>query len=140
MSRQFMPSFITLLMLLCFTGCKSGDQPKRQNVVPASGTLTIESMDVSGLNLSFVPVDTTLTNAWSRVGENGQFKVSTYEEGDGATPGEYVVFISGGVGVMPDEDSRLGKIPQKYRSQADSPWRVVVADDARSNVFQLAVE
>ncbi|WP_437228589.1 hypothetical protein SH661x_000981 [Planctomicrobium sp. SH661] len=125
---------------LFVAGCGEAKDPHKLDVVSASGTLSIPDMQVGNLSLLFVPDDQKLTNAWSRVGENGQFQVSTYEEGDGIAVGNYTVYISGGVGAMPDEDNRLSKIPARYHKADASPWKIEVSSDPKMNVFILDVK
>jgi hypothetical protein len=66
------------------------------------------------------------------VDENGMFKISTYQSGDGAPPGEYKVsftWVGSLEGVSEDEEDKLPeKLPRKYTNPETSGITVTVKE------------
>ncbi|QDT65751.1 hypothetical protein [Calycomorphotria hydatis] len=129
-----------LCLVVLALGCGASEDEGKLPVVPASGTITVPGMETAGLTLLFLPADTTNTNAWSTVGADGRFDISTYDPGDGAAVGKYKVIISGGEGPLPEDDPRLAKIPAQYKDRDQTSWEIEITSDADSNHFDLSVE
>ncbi|WP_237229221.1 hypothetical protein [Rubinisphaera sp. JC750] len=108
-------------------------------VVKADGTFAIPDMDTSGLSLVFIPETEDSPNAWTQVGSDGKFEVSTYEAGDGAVVGKYKVIVSGGDGPMEEDDPRMARIPSEFKNRTKSSWNVEVTADPESNHFDLKI-
>ena len=92
-------------LLLLLPGC-GGTDPKRPELHPAVGTLTINGQPATGARLILHPADPgsldergALPSA--RVGADGRFELTTYQAGDGAPIGSYRV----GIIWMSDETS-----------------------------------
>ena len=78
------------LIALTVAGCSGGGD--RLAVSPASGTVTYEGQPVANAQVVFrskgsAPAATASTAA------DGRFRLSTYEEHDGAAPGTYLVTV-----------------------------------------------
>jgi len=78
-----------LLSVLAISGCGGSDRP---TLVPASGRVTLAGAPIAGATVSFQPVAggrpcSGLTDA------NGVYKMTSYDENDGAPVGEHRVVI-----------------------------------------------
>ena len=82
--------------------------------------------------------------ATGNIREDGTFEIRTYKPGDGAPPGEYIVFIRGAevggtIGMRP-EDRRPGTplIHQKYLNAGTTDLKIRI--EQGPNDFELVVE
>lgn len=75
-----------LLVTVCLLSCGCGSKP---DMVPASGTVTVEGKPLPAGRILFEPVGASA--AVSAVGDiqDGAFELFTYEDGDGVQPGTY---------------------------------------------------
>ncbi len=125
-------------------GCSSDEfktYPVRGKVVFADGSplavgkIYIETRDKKyGLGIG----------ATGNIREDGIFEIRTYKPGDGAPPGEYIVFIRGAetggtIGMRP-EDRRPGTalIHQKYLNAGTTDLKIQIKQGP--NDFELVVE
>ncbi|MBI3464051.1 MAG: carboxypeptidase regulatory-like domain-containing protein [Planctomycetes bacterium] len=84
---------ILLILLVCgmMCGCQdAGDD--RPNVVPVRGTVTLRGTPVEGAEIKFEP-KTGLTSAFGVTDAAGNYELTTFQGGDGAQPGEYIVTV-----------------------------------------------
>jgi hypothetical protein len=72
-------------------GCQGGatGQPA---VVPVSGTVTLRGAPVAGADVKFQPKVGT-TSSFGVTNDAGRYELTTFQGGDGAPPGEYVVTV-----------------------------------------------
>lgn len=109
--------FVPLILLTIFTGCSKSDFQYAQ-LYQAKGSLTINGKPAEGAMLIFVPVEPGLlidergTRPHAYVDANGEFQVTTYQEGDGIPIGQYRV------GLIwenkPNSSSSWDKLQGKY--------------------------
>lgn len=108
-----------LFVVGVFCGC--GGASPWEKVYPAKGQVTHKGKAVKDAELLFFPVDATAPEAvrpWAKSGENGEFTLSTYNNGDGAPAGKYkvtvvhheIVVSKGAMGTKPND------LPKKYAS------------------------
>jgi hypothetical protein len=97
-------SFSQRFGMLCFVACaisaislSACGKETRRKVFPVYGRVLNWNMDpVSGAAVTFIPVDSKEAERFRPQGiadENGSFMLTTYEKGDGAPEGEYLVII-----------------------------------------------
>ncbi len=89
---------LLLFLGLCVTGCSSEVGEERVETVPVSGKLYVDDMPFGGVDLQLVPTggdpnSDKRRTASARVAEDGSFTLTTYEQGDGASPGSYTVSL-----------------------------------------------
>ena len=73
-------------------GCSPGSATSR-----VSGTVTMDGEPLAGVQVTFYPVGGEGRPAIGNTDEGGSFRLSTFEPGDGAAPGEYEVAITSAV-------------------------------------------
>lgn len=85
-----------LSMAVALIGCGDGGPP-RAPLHPASGKVSVDGQPAAGVEVRFRPADNP--NAldalvpFATTGEDGGFKLGTYEKGDGAPEGRYKVTL-----------------------------------------------
>ena len=79
--------------VLSTLGCssKTDDRPER---VPVRGAVTYKGKPVEGASVVFSPVTPGNPGAGGTTDANGEFVLQTFEDGDGAVPGQYQVGIA----------------------------------------------
>lgn len=86
-----------LCALLGVTLTSCNREPKRPPLHAVSGTVTFQKGPAPGAVVVFRPITPGLlknTLPHGEVGPDGTFRIGTYELGDGAPEGEYVITIS----------------------------------------------
>jgi hypothetical protein len=119
---------VTCLMMV--TGC--GDAgPERVTTFPVQGAITFQGRPIPGAFVAFHP-QTPRANVpapRANVAADGSLKVTTFQAGDGAPEGQYVLTvewykpIKQGGDVMPGPNV----IPKKYASPQTSNLKVTIA-------------
>lgn len=103
-------------------------------VFPVSGTLTFQGMPATGALVTFHPVDSPLPAALQpngKVADDGSFKLTTYESGDGAPAGNYAVTVfwpEPPASPVEAPDSGPDRFRGRYLDPQKSTWRVTVTD------------
>ena len=87
-------------------GCSGSDRPA---TVPVSGTVTLNGQPVADAQVSFM-TDGAPRAAFGTTDAEGKFRLTTFEENDGAMVGKHTVTISnaaavGGEGMSPEDPS-----------------------------------
>ncbi len=142
-------ALLSLGMALIVTGCGTAE-PKLKPVYPVRGSVFVSGMPATGAVVMFHPLPLGTGKArglTSRgtVGQDGSFRLTTYNTGDGAPEGEYVVAIywpaARAGNSKADEDSsdlppdRLGL---RYNDPATSTVKAtIVAPETQLNRFNL---
>jgi hypothetical protein len=114
-----------LLPALTLVGCSE----KWVDVFPVSGTLKVDGQAPAGARLvlnSVNPLPAEAVVPTGSVKADGSFVISSYQAGDGAPPGEYVVTVQ-----WFKYDKELGGagpnvLPEIYSSAKTSPIKVTV--------------
>jgi len=91
------------------TGCNSG--PTRPETVTVNGKATLDGEPLSGVTVVFQPAqpsETVISSSGSLQGD-GTFQLTTFEQFDGATPGEFTVMLQ--------PDATLMKSPPAVKPQ-----------------------
>jgi len=109
-------------LLAAFPGCGGSD---RVPVHPVSGKLLVDGEPAEGAVIVLHPTsppEKEVHKPAARVEADGTFQVTTYDAGDGAPTGDYVITVTWGEPPSPD---RLGG---KYRDPEKSQLRVTVTE------------
>lgn len=85
-------SLLTTAFLLGCTGAE-GDS-SRPATFPVSGVITLGGSPVEGAQVAFNPEDPTGQGAFGRTDAEGRYQLTTFEAGDGAVPGKYIVMVT----------------------------------------------
>jgi hypothetical protein len=120
-------SLVSLVVLVTSVGCNS---EVRVPVFPVSGKVTYQGKVPVGAQIILHPVKYTGPDSVTPVGtvlDDGSFKVTAYDPGDGAPQGDYVATVqwfkitkdAGGPGP--------NVIPKKYTDPKTSPIKVTVS-------------
>lgn len=140
--------FFTTLFL---SGCSRSDRPP---TYPVTGIVKHEGKAVEDAMIVFVPADAEGRAATAKTNAQGEFKMGTFDPGDGVVSGSYKVKVSkyeglepvGGDVVYLDADAeskiynpdekkftlRLPKniLPKKYEDEKTSGFAITVGDAA----------
>ena len=155
---------MTLALLpLALTSCSGGGEGgERVDVYPVRGKVTLDGSPLPGATVMFSPVDTkTGPVATARTNDAGEYQLTTYEGGDGAAAGDYIVLVtksdagSGGgpesshEQYSPSGSMHAGKagakdsgstLPKKYASKDSSDLRATVKPEDNEGVnFDLSL-
>lgn len=80
-------------LLLC-VGCGGGSEG-RLPTSPVTGTVSVDGKPIAGAAITFHPVEEEGTRpAFATTNDDGEFSLTTYDDGDGAVPGEYEISIT----------------------------------------------
>ncbi len=134
MLKMSSDTMVYVLAIVVSVGCS---QPQhsyhKKETVPVSGYVTVDgTVPDSPITVKFHPVggidQEHPTISQTLTGDNGQFAVSTYEEGDGVPPGEYVVtFFWGKFNAMSMSFAGPDQLKNRYATPEKSPIKVTVA-------------
>lgn len=122
----------TVLIVAGLTGCTEVDG-SRLPAHPTQGTITFEGQPIPGAFLVLHPQDEAASGnptATAHVQSDGTFAVSTYDSGDGAPAGDYVVTVQWSKLLKFNGEVAPGPniLPQKYSNPATSGVIVHVAE------------
>ena len=81
---------VCFTLLFCTVGCGGSDRP---GTSPVTGTVTVSGSPVSGASVTFYPLDDGNRTAFAVTNDQGEFSLTTFDDGDGAIPGQYKVAI-----------------------------------------------
>ncbi|PQO43179.1 hypothetical protein [Blastopirellula marina] len=133
---------LALVFLAGVVGCGSSRDPNLPEVSGVRGTFTYKGSPVVNAFVSFHPVDGGVT-AMGQTDQYGNFKVSTFEHGDGAIVGEHTVTVqvdasaaAGAVPGMAPAKSAVA-IPGQYASAEKSPLTAEVKRGGNTFEFDL---
>ena len=130
-----------LLVLGCsfLASCSGEAGPPKKATVPVKGQLFFRAQPAAGAMLFFQPQDGSKPEDWSdgypraTVAADGSFVVSTYEEADGAPPGDYIV-TSTWPDIKPGAEESEETPPDRFRGRfldpSMSPLRAKVGESA----------
>lgn len=146
------PGAITVaLMILCLAGCGSGSDEwaaKRPTPVPAGGAVLHKGQPVSDATVLFVP-EGHKHAAIGRTDADGKFKLQTFEQDDGAVPGDFKVTVRkveviAAAGDPEEDDAELpppeerSLLPESYGNAALSGLTASVKEGGENNfTFEL---
>lgn len=116
-------------------GC-SDSVGKSVGIYPVQGTVLVNGEPAEYANVMFIPKDSDMQPASAVVGPDGEFRLTTQRQFDGAEPGEYVVTISWSKPINPDvrePDYGPELLPKKYQDPKKSD--LIVEVEATNNVL-----
>lgn len=146
---------VVLLTAACWaSGCKKEAGPKRAPTFPVTGTVRIDGKPTAGVRVMMYPQDNFPGSADPIVGaphsaitdSDGNFKIMTYDAGDGAPVGDYVVayywdFVGKTVPFSnPDEptlDPSAVRFNKKYGQPGKSKTKVKVEAEKGADLGTL---
>ena len=118
------------LLVAVVVGCSDGGDSGPE-LVPVSGTVTLDGKPLSGTTVNFVPTGSTLGgNCYGVTDASGRYELMVDEDHKGAAVGEYKVtcskwvlpdgsdFVGTEGGPSPMEAEATEAIPEKYRDEA----------------------
>ncbi len=136
--RATQPLAIAVLASALVAGGCSG--PAHPPTAKVHGKVTYKGEAVAAGRISFVP--TTLDGGTSRpasggIQADGSYTLSSFAEGDGVSPGDYIVTIDPRSGVLSDEE--VGKpvastIPATYLNAEQSPLKATIPADSKGDI------
>ena len=134
-----------IFMLWAITGCG----PQRPETVRVSGTVTLDGKPSSGAAVMLMPKQGGRPAA-GVTDESGEFSLTTFEQGDGALPGEHTVTVTlkKVTGILADRVGLSGGVapggikvqwlvPEKYSSSKTSGLAVEVKRSMEPLVLEL---
>lgn len=121
-------------LLLAFVACGLlGCGDGRPTRVPIAGKVSVDGQPLKFGVIVFQPATGRASSG--RLDGEGRYVLSTYDRGDGAIAGEYVVTISGNEQLS--ETSRRWHAPKKYSNPAESGLTATVEDPRDDLNFEL---
>lgn len=152
MTRIVSRSLLILASCCLLPGCGPGVPSDRPATYPVSGTVTMDGQPVANATLSFQLSDAS-RGAAGVTDDQGRYDLTTFEPGDGAVPGEYLVAImkydaaSQGAAVSEDdpnydpnvtESVAKNLLPERYASVGTSGLKVTIIEEKNTEVnFEL---
>ncbi|HTN75740.1 MAG TPA: hypothetical protein VL096_10860 [Pirellulaceae bacterium] len=127
LSRRLLLLAIPAVMLL--SGCGKSE-PKREAVSPVTGKVSFNGQPPVGAQLvlhSVTPVAGRTLVPVALVNPDGTFKVTSYDAGDGAPPGDYVATITW-LKVTDEGGRGPNVLPKDYEKKETSPIKFKVVD------------
>jgi hypothetical protein len=79
------------LSAVCIAGCGGGGAGKP---VKVEGKVTIDGVPITGATVKFLPEGDEGQPAQAITGDDGSFKLTTRNTGDGAVPGKYICTVT----------------------------------------------
>jgi hypothetical protein len=133
-TRRFLPSVRGVAATVCLVaivGCGEA-KPDRVAVHPAAGTITFKGQPAQGAFVTLHPTSgpsESVPTPRANVDKDGSFKVTTFDGGDGAPEGKYVVTVRWYKLVTVGGDTAAGPnvIPPKYTRPESSDLTVRIA-------------
>lgn len=126
-----------VLATVAAIGCwkSSATQEKRKPTYPVSGKVLVNDRPGKDAFVLFTPVNEPPNTPDPRpralAGEDGSFKVSTYDADDGAPAGEYIITVTWPGGVLPDgREEPPDKLLGRYSDVTKSQLRATVKEGA----------
>jgi hypothetical protein len=133
------------LVALSASGCGKG-------TVTVEGAVTLDGQPVPGATVLFMPEGGNGRAASALTDDDGNFRVTTYEEGDGALPGHYRIVVTRTEGVpqppamfqpgdekkvighyraVKNKERKKSTLPPNYGNEATSPLKCRVPTDGK---------
>lgn len=107
-------------------GC--GGEDWKAAAYPARGELIVNGQPAAGAFVTLYPVDKPVdvreSRPWGMVGDDGVYRLRTYEPGDGAPAGEYRVGIVWRFD--PKAQAETDRLGFAYAKPEKNPWRVTI--------------
>lgn len=137
---------LVFALALTLAGCGGSDRPPMEKV---SGTVTLDDQPIEGASVMFMPVDGGKP-AYGVTDAAGRFRLTTYDDGDGALVGDHRVTITkkevSGVivtedglsgGIAPEGIQEKWIIPERYSNPDASGLEQTVSPKMAPIEFKL---
>ncbi len=149
-ARHF-ASILALLAVAWLEGCARGT-PGQLPTAPVTGQVTYQGQPLTQGEVMFIPVETGpgVRAAYGKLDAQGQYRLTTYREGDGAILGQHRVAIVAREEVSPDMGKQISPegillpgrqpkslIPERYADPATSGLSAQVKEG--TNRFDFAL-
>ncbi len=126
------PWLAAMFGVILITGCGDDGEFSRLNVYPVEGKVTFKGSPADGAIVTLHPTQDSLSalRPSGKIGTDGSFKITTYEQGDGAPVGSYKVTVQLFKLPANADDVRPGRsvLPAKYASPKTSGLTVEVTE------------
>lgn len=128
---QRRPFLLLMSIFALAMGCSGAEGPPRDKTYPVTGQvivdgqpapyLLVELHDATKKDAAVGAVSTAYTD------DQGKFEISTYQSGDGAPEGDFVVtFMWGQLELLRNEYAGPDKLKDKYRDPQKSTFKIKV--------------
>lgn len=132
--RRWFPAVVALSLAAFCPACSSGRKP----VYPVHGQVLFQGRPAAHAQISFHPINDNSLSAIHPVGtvdEKGNFRLTSYKQGDGAPEGEYLVTIQWFLAVKTQTRAgtdyvSVNHLPAHYGKTETSGLRAVVSKGA----------
>jgi hypothetical protein len=121
---------LVLLLSAATLGCSDG-RPRR---MPVAGQVLIDGEPLTTGYVRFVPADAR--SSGSPIGPDGRFRLTCFEDEDGAVPGTHKVAVDGGEVLGPD--TKRWNAPKKYADYETSGLTVEIDGPTDTLVIELS--
>jgi hypothetical protein len=133
-------SLALAVLPLGLAGCGGG--PARMKLYPVNGQVLLNDKALADHRVVFLPVDKVKyerEHPFAITDKEGKFRLSTYEQGDGAPAGEFVVvfFPNDELDDGSDQRKRTSPLPTRYMSADKSDFRVKIEGETSLPPFKL---
>jgi hypothetical protein len=139
--RLCLAAILVPIVALSLSGC--GEKSDVPETAEASGVVMFKGEPFEGAEVMFHPQDGG-NPAHAMTDEDGRFVLTTYDEGDGAVPGEHKVTIMYfPAESLPGMEAETGgsMLPEKYAAIANTPLTAEVkAGEENEFTFELEEE
>lgn len=126
--RFWMAQIGSMTIISLLTGCGSSGPPI-EKTYPVNGKVTLDGQPFGPARIALQAQKQGGKDAAGEVDAQGNVKVTTYNPGDGAPAGTFVVYIPPGSSQKP--------IPNIYESPTESPLRVTVSEKGAEFTLEL---
>lgn len=123
--------WFSVVLAVCLFGCG----PEYPDTYKVSGKVTVGGQPASNVYVVFIPEEGRMGTG--KTDENGDYKLTTFNKGDGAVPGEHTVTISN-----PDISEGTGNagsapIPPEYATRQTSTIKKTVENSSNTINIEL---
>jgi len=149
MRIQSVALLVCALLLLGLTGCPGGASRDQPDLVPVSGTVTLNGEPLAGAEVAFIPTGSTGgTGAFGSTDASGHYELNSGGQ-TGAPVGEFKVAITKWVmqdgsdfepeeGVSPIDAGAQNALPPKFGDETATQLTATVPDGGSDSIdFEL---
>ena len=149
MRFHFVGLAIGAVLLSFAVGCDRGRDASLPDLVPVSGTVTLDDKPLAGAMVTFVPVGTTRgRSCYGVTGADGRYELMENEKNKGAPVGEFSVLVNKWVMAdgsdfhsdtqqSPMEAGARELLPPQYSMEGSSTLKATVAAGGSTVDFKL---
>lgn len=123
MTRRSLPAVAIMTVVPLVAAATGGCTRPGPDMAPAAGVVTLAGRPVAGAQVTFM-APTAARAAYGVTDDAGRFVLSTFGQGDGATPGVHVVTIT--------KPGGQAAAPAMSAEQADAAYSAAMAQASRN--------